>query len=267
MMGALRNYARLAAGRRPLPGARVAPAPRSASPRGNIFSDRWLILEHVAGDMPDMRACALVAKTLRGALLSGYQRVGLGNDIPEVVSGHDANGSPTRAAHLAIIPLSFTGFPYADGHVIGFALVPPKDSAILEDETFRKVLRMLAPIDEERGRRVLALATRSKASSDWRSQSSSRRHSRRPLESGRSVRRSTRDRRKFSPRSRPSRSIGISRRKAKRAWRRRRPRSRAAAAILVCRNRKLSYLTSTLPSKARHRPILRANRHAGRTGA
>src|SRR5205823_6647196 len=40
------------------------------------------------------------------------------------------------------------------------------DSEILEDEKFRKVLRTLAPIDEERGRRVLTLATRQGTSSD-----------------------------------------------------------------------------------------------------
>jgi CRISPR-associated protein Csb2 len=148
------------AGRRPLPGARITPAPEVERDRANLFGERWLIVEHIAGDMPDLRACAVVAKTLRDALLSGYQRIGLGNEIPEVVSGHTANGSPTRVPHLAVVPLAFTGFPYADGHVMGFALVPPKESAILEDEKFRKVLRSLAPIDEERGRRVLTLTTK-----------------------------------------------------------------------------------------------------------
>ena len=154
------------AARRPLPGAIVAPTPKPEPERNNIFGDRWLILEQVAGDMPDIRACAIVARALRDALLSGYQRIGFENEIPEVVSGHAADGAPTCAAHLAFIPLAFAGFPYADGHVMGFALVPPKDSTILEDATFRKVLRTLAPVDEERGRRVLTLATRQGMSSD-----------------------------------------------------------------------------------------------------
>ncbi|WP_202213290.1 type I-U CRISPR-associated protein Csb2 [Methylacidimicrobium sp. AP8] len=119
-----------------------------------------LLLEHVAGRMPDLRACAFLAKTARDALLSGYQRIGLGKEIPEVISGHAADGNPTRAPHLAIIPLSFTGFPYADGHVLGLAFVPPRHSAILEEESFRKVLRTLAPMDETRGRRVLTLRTK-----------------------------------------------------------------------------------------------------------
>ena len=145
------------AGRRPLPGTRVAPVPEAKREQANIFSDRWLILEHVAGDMPDIRACGIVAKTLRDALLDGYSRIGLGNAIPEVISGHAADSRPTRAPHLAVVPLTFTGFPYADGHIMGFALVPPRDSTILDDENFRRALRKLAPIDEDYGRRILTL--------------------------------------------------------------------------------------------------------------
>ncbi len=148
------------AGRRPLAGARVAPMPDAGQERTNFFGERWLILEHVAGDMPDLRACALVAKTLRDTLLSGYRRIGLGNDIPEVICGHTTDGKPARAPHLAIVPLPFVGFPYADGHVMGFALIPPQDSAILDDEDFRKTLRKLAPVNDDNRRRVLTVTTK-----------------------------------------------------------------------------------------------------------
>ena len=143
--------------RRPLPGTRVAPVPEAKQEQSGIFSDRWLILEHVAGDMPDIRACGIVAKTLRDALLAGYRRIGLDKAIPEIISGHAPDGKPSRAPHLAVVPLAFTGFPYADGHIMGFALVPPRDSTILDDENFRKALRKLAPIDEDYGRRILPL--------------------------------------------------------------------------------------------------------------
>lgn len=148
------------AGRRPLPGAHIAPVYEAKQERTNIFGDRWLILEHVTGDMPDLRAGALVAKTLRNALLSGYRRIGCGDDIPEVISGHATDGKPSRSSHLAVLPLPFAGFPHADGHVMGFALVPPQDSTILDDAHFRKVLRQLAPMDARYGRRVLTLATK-----------------------------------------------------------------------------------------------------------
>ena len=148
---------------RPQKGARVPPEPEAKVARTNLFGDgnRWLILEHVTGDMPDARACALVAKALRDTLLSGYRQIGLEDKIPEVVSGHAAGGAPTRAPHLAITPLAFVGFPYADGHVMGFALIPPANSEILADGAFRKVMRNLSPVDEERGRRILTLTSKS----------------------------------------------------------------------------------------------------------
>lgn len=147
---------------RPQKGASVQPEPKANQKRSNLFggSDHWLIFEHVAGEMPDIRACALVAKTLRDTLLSGYRRLGFENEIPEVVSGHAPDGAPTDLPHLAVVPLAFAGFRFADGHVTGFALVPPRDNAILKDVTFRKVLRALAPVDQERGQRILTLATR-----------------------------------------------------------------------------------------------------------
>lgn len=151
---------------RPRPGERVTAVSDARHERPNLFGERWLLLEHVGGDMPDLRASALVAKTVRDAMLSGYQRVGLGDRIPEVVSGHGPGGTPSRGPHIAIMPLAFTGFPHADGHVMGFALIPPRNSAILDDEAFRKALRVLAPVDEERGRRVLTLKTREGTSSD-----------------------------------------------------------------------------------------------------
>jgi CRISPR-associated protein Csb2 len=160
------NYARFekSADRkdRPQKGARVPPEPKPSSKRSNLFGDdeHWLILEHVDGDMPDLRACALVAKTLRDTLLTGYLRLGLENEIPGVISGHAADGTPILAPHVAIIPLAFAGFPYADGHVMGFALIPPSDSEILADNTFRKALRGLSPIDEQWGRRILTLKSK-----------------------------------------------------------------------------------------------------------
>jgi CRISPR-associated protein Csb2 len=147
------------AGRRPAPGAHVVAAPRPplVETLRSLFAADWLLLEHVDGDMPDIRAAALVAKTIRDTLLAGYERIGLRDQIPEVVSGHAASGGPTKRPHLAIVPLAFTGFPHADGHLMGFALVPPRDDALLEDDAFRNALRRLAPVDEHYGRRIMTV--------------------------------------------------------------------------------------------------------------
>jgi len=138
---------------RPNPGASVPEDHEIQQPRNNVFSDRWLILEHVDGIMPDIRAAAIVARGIRAALMSGYGK--LAKSIPACVSGHETDGNPTRSPHLAITPLAFTSFPYADGRVLGFALIPPTEDALLEDEDFRKVLRKIAPLDDHYGRRIL----------------------------------------------------------------------------------------------------------------
>jgi CRISPR-associated protein Csb2 len=143
------------AGRRPLPGPTLAPVRKHVSAIGSVFDTRWLLLEHFSGDMPDVRACAIVAKTIRDAVLSGYRRMGMENDIPEIVSGHDPSRKPTRMPHLAIVPMPFVGFPYSDGHVMGYALVPPRTSGLLENAAFLRALSMVAPL--ENGRRILTL--------------------------------------------------------------------------------------------------------------
>jgi CRISPR-associated protein Csb2 len=138
---------------RPRAGVLVAARSQAQERHCNVFSNRWLILEHVSGEMPDFRASAIVARGVRTALMSGYGQIGA--LIPASISGHETDGSPARAPHMAVVPLSFTGFPHADGRLLGFALVSPNDIDLLEDETFRKVLRKLAPLNEGYGRRVL----------------------------------------------------------------------------------------------------------------
>src|SRR5581483_6983244 len=45
--------------------------------------------------------------------------------------------------------------PYADGSVLGFALVAPRGSDILRDRGFLQALRAVAPLDEALGRHVM----------------------------------------------------------------------------------------------------------------
>lgn len=145
-------------GRRPLNGSPVIEAP-SVTERvaAGVFGESWLVLEHIGGVMPDVRAAAVVAKSIHKAILSGYARIGLSDQIPEIVSGHTKEGRPTSNIHISLVPLAFTGFPFADGHVLGYALVPPRDSTILKDETFLQAIRSLAPLDEATGRRVMTI--------------------------------------------------------------------------------------------------------------
>ena len=139
---------------RPGPGASALTGDARAAPEAK--SD-WLVLEHIGGDVPDMRASALVCRELRRALMSGYQRIGLGNAIPEMVSGHAPDGKPTKRPHLAIAPMAFVGFEHADGRVLGFSVIAPVDTKLLDLAGFRKAFNEIAPYDSGKERRILTL--------------------------------------------------------------------------------------------------------------
>ena len=137
-----------------LPGATVlsesagAPVARKAD---------WLVLEAISEDVPDIRATALMGRSLRRALMSGYRGIGMVDEIPEVVSGHTPDGGPTRAAHLAIVPLAFAGVPHADGRVFGFALIPPARMVLRDVPGLRAAFEKIAPYDHGIERRVMEL--------------------------------------------------------------------------------------------------------------
>ncbi|MFP5230021.1 MAG: type I-U CRISPR-associated protein Csb2 [Acidobacteriota bacterium] len=147
---------------RPRPGDAVF-VPRTTPHAANqsCFSPEWLVLEYLDretnGEMPDLRAAALVAKEIRDTLLSGYSQRGMGDSVPEEISGHTPQGNPSPRPHLAVVPLAFAGSRFADGHVLGFALVPPRESAILRDANFRKAMRSIAQYDEDEGRSRMRL--------------------------------------------------------------------------------------------------------------
>ena len=117
----------------------------------------WLVLEATGGLVPDIRAAALVSRTLRRALMSGYRGIGMADEIPESVSGHTPAGEPTRSPHIAIVPMAFAGFPHADGRVFGFGLVPSAQTALRDIPGLRAAFENIAPYDRGNQRRVLEL--------------------------------------------------------------------------------------------------------------
>lgn len=106
---------------RPRPSTRAGAAAFTrewASP----FASDWIVLEDAGGDRPDLRGAIAVAKTMRDALMQQYP-----DPIPEWLSGHAADGSPSKAPHLAIVPMANVGFDWSDGALMGLALVLPRD--------------------------------------------------------------------------------------------------------------------------------------------
>lgn len=71
-----------------------------------------------------------LAQAVRDTLMSRLGK--LGREIPEVLSGHLADGAPTQQAHIAVIPLPHVGRQHADGHLLGMALVFPKNSTAVD---------------------------------------------------------------------------------------------------------------------------------------
>lgn len=135
------------------PGAPVLAEERS----GQDSQPGWLVLEAVEGEVPDVRAAALVSRLLRQALMAGYRRSGHSEEIPEAVSGHRSGGAPTRSPHLAIVPMPFVGPVHADGRVFGFALIPPSDESLMEIRGLRAAFEAVAPYRAAEQGRVLTL--------------------------------------------------------------------------------------------------------------
>lgn len=88
----------------------------------SVFSGDWLIFRRVAGPALPMVSAAGVARGVRKVLLSMFGEA----PIPEVISGHRADRSPSDGSHLAIVPLPFVGHVHADGALQGVALVVPR---------------------------------------------------------------------------------------------------------------------------------------------
>jgi CRISPR-associated protein Csb2 len=75
------------------------------------------------GQAPPLTSFAHVAKAVRDFILSAWE-----GPIPEMVSGHAPDGSPSRAPHLAIVPLADVGAAHSDGRLMGFSLALPRQA-------------------------------------------------------------------------------------------------------------------------------------------
>lgn len=115
-------------GERPRLGQSISVAPDTTHRvfSRSVFSDQWTLLEDAGGQCPDLRATAPVARRLRDALMSRYGSAGLA--VPELISGHQPDGTPSAAPHLAIIPMADVGSYYSEGRLMGLALVLPREA-------------------------------------------------------------------------------------------------------------------------------------------
>ncbi len=136
-------------GERPGPGEPVRTSPEPpAHPAQSIFSPDWIILEDSAGQCPDLRGFAIAARRVRDALMSLYRDDGL--ILPEIISGHKPDGSPSDRPHMAIVPLADVGQTrYSEGRLMGLAMVLPRE---LDEERRNAERDWLAGIADASGK-------------------------------------------------------------------------------------------------------------------
>ncbi len=94
-----------------------APAPLLPNTAGD-----WLVFEFVprSRKLPSTRT-AEIALAMRAAVLSYAP-----DPLPEGLTGHRADGSPSPDPHVAFLPLPYVGYEHADGRLLGIAVSMPK---------------------------------------------------------------------------------------------------------------------------------------------
>lgn len=112
------------------------------SPSGSCFDPDLIVLELSPKSSRFRRLAAAtspkVCDVLRRALMKHAP------DGFEVVSGHYADGSPLREAHLALIPLPHVGGRHGDGHLMGAAAALPKDIERADRDELMRALQKVA---------------------------------------------------------------------------------------------------------------------------
>jgi CRISPR-associated protein Csb2 len=116
---------------RPQPGlwqgyvAAAAAVPVTDSAHG-VFDDRLVVLS-LGGQRLNVLSTLRLMQALRGAMLAGCAK-----PLPPWLSGHEADCSPAREAHVALLPLPFTDGEHADGRLMGVALALPRSVSAAE---------------------------------------------------------------------------------------------------------------------------------------
>jgi CRISPR-associated protein Csb2 len=110
---------------RPRPASLIVPQSIAAPPVcASVFGAQWIVLECVDQSRPDLRAAAVIGRGMRDTLMSAWL-----DPIPEWLSGHTPDGTPSRDPHLAVVPLGDVGFVHSASArqcCLGLALVLPR---------------------------------------------------------------------------------------------------------------------------------------------
>lgn len=108
----------------------------------SVFSTDWVIFERVGGSRPVSSRSTDLARAMRAALLEQHRD----KSVPLILSGL-SEGSPAEHPHVAFVPLPFVGHEYADGAIMGCALVLPRQIVSSDRET---LFRLVAKLEKDR---------------------------------------------------------------------------------------------------------------------
>ena len=89
------------------------------------FDPGLFVLRQVGGRKFGLESCGMVANTIRETLMERFTKR-FGKDAPEWLTGHAGN-APSQRIRPAYLPLGFVDHERADGHLLGVAIVVPRD--------------------------------------------------------------------------------------------------------------------------------------------
>ena len=106
----------------------------------SAFAADWTVLKIVGRSEFDLAQSPAVAAALRDTLIKGADGM---PTAMRLISGHTDDGSPLTVPHLAVAPLGFVGNEHADGHLLGAALILPRDADYADrDGCLRALIKM-----------------------------------------------------------------------------------------------------------------------------
>lgn len=102
------------------------------------FDSRLLVLRRTGGSVLTLSSSPALVAALRGLLIAAADSEPVAKRL---ISGHEADGSMLRDAHLAILPLGFVSAPlpgeargYGDGRLMGIGLALPRGLAAAAEQ-------------------------------------------------------------------------------------------------------------------------------------
>lgn len=95
----------------------------------SVFDPRLEIFRLASADGAfrwlDIASTLQLTAGLRRAIQANIQE--LGETLPESIGGHQADGRATERPHVAYMPIPAVGHKHGDGHLLGFAVVLPRE--------------------------------------------------------------------------------------------------------------------------------------------